>query len=47
MVVTYEEALDGAAEAGGCRGLAVFAAFDALVGQWESSGAHVGWWIVV
>lgn len=44
---TYKEALDGAAEAGGCRGLAVFAAFDALGGQWESSGAHVGWWIVV
>lgn len=47
MVVTYEEALDGAAEAGGCRGLAVFAAFDALGGQWEPSGAHVGWWVVV
>ena len=47
MVATYEEALDGAAEAGGCGSLAVFAAFDAFRWQWESSGAHVGWWIVV
>lgn len=43
MVVTYEEALDGAAEAGGCRGLAVFAAFDAFGRKGESSGAHVEW----
>jgi hypothetical protein len=40
---TYEEALDGAAEAGGCGGLAVFAAFDAFGREGESSGAHVEW----
>ena len=46
-VETYEEALDGAAETGGRGCLAVFAAFDALGGQGESSVAHVVfWWIV-